>query len=1038
MKPLSAAFKKLFVTASILTLSVSFGLQKSSGYDSRFNLAGNPVEQPQQWHDSNSTNQASTSNGESLEIVGKDVRTNWLSSPLEFQANRLYSLEFDACLKESNAGQTFCCGTNFFNFDLIDLAQSPKPDQHRTVIFYTPAGKDNLVNAPVRFAQWETQRVYEVNRPDVRPVQPIFREIKDKSSNRVLRLGDGESLDKNGIYRFSSFKSKQYTNFDRPLLSYTSNFNTDRWMLGVNTSIDYCFCLQPEQLTDQKDGAVSITPCVPIPFQDGSIQIHVGYWLSGQVRVLASLDAQTWQELGTINSVAAPTFSLNSLFDGNKADKVYLRLLGEPQPDQTDCIMQIYGVRAELVTQQDRPDAFFGVGETFFAKVMPQGDDNKLDALPIMSNELEIVSATDNDKSLIVNSWNDVLIEGAGWDEPSARIQQYRLPFANSYELVRRVFRFYIQDFTRQIANVSNENNDVTLSWCEGDYHVPQNPVQVQIQAPEPIRIYAAQNDFETFQIVLNPVEGHAPLQKIKATVSSDLISKSGAKIPAENVELRRAYYHYVSEPTDETCAIGYYPDALVPLDDNFTIEPNNNGVLWVTVKTPSNATPGLYNGQIQISANNGGYNASVPFETYVWNFALPQKNTYDTAYGISPNSIWNYHQCKTEEEKRLVYEKYLQLMSDYRMSPYTPTPLDRIKVTWRPDANPPTCELDTANFEREIKRVFEKYNFTNFVLEFHGLGGGSFANRYEGTVAGYGASTPEYDAMMTSYGAQLQELIDKLGLLNAAYVYCFDEPEEKDYEFVAGEFAKLKKYAPKIERMLTEEPSQKFLDVLNNHNASITIWCPILNCFDNQLAQERIADGEKIWDYVCTGPKAPYCTEFIDHLAQELRIWHWQNFERNVTGSLIWETTYWNSPTAFVNDFQNPYEDPMSYQTGYGLPQGTRRNWGNGDGRFIYPPLTAATPQTTGGKCVTDAPNPSIRMAMIRAGVQDYEMLRLFQNKLEERKASLPKEKYEKYLSLLDFSVFTTSLTQFSHDPQDLLKRRQAIGSALEELMKE
>ena len=362
-----------------------------------------------------------------------------------------------------------------------------------------------------------------------------------------------------------------------------------------------------------------------------------------------------------------------------------------------------------------------------------------------------------------------------------------------------------------------------------------------------------------------------------------------------------------------------------------------------------------------------------------MWKFDLPVKNRHETAFGMSPINIWRYHNCQSEEDKRAALEMYLKAFGDYRISPYNPTPMDPIKVTWRPDMTPPSCDLDFSAFDKEIKRVFDKYHFTNFMLDIKGLGGGTFDARYDGEIEEYKANTPEYDAMMTDYGKKLQEHLREIGMLNAAYTYNFDEPEEKDYEFVAGEFAKLKN--------------------------------------------------------VCTAPKAPYCTEFTDHPAQELRIWHWQAFERNIVGSLVWESTYWTSNTAFGPGYQNPYDDPMCYMSGYGLPQGTKHPWGNGDGRFIYPPLSAAVPGMNDGRPIFDAPNVSIRWEMLRAGIQDCEALHILRNLLTENGIKLSAEKRAEFEKLFDFSEITKDLTHFSHDPQVLLERRLAIGAAIEEL---
>ena len=41
-------------------------------------------------------------------------------------------------------------------------------------------------------------------------------------------------------------------------------------------------------------------------------------------------------------------------------------------------------------------------------------------------------------------------------------------------------------------------------------------------------------------------------------------------------------------------------------------------------------------------------------------------------------------------------------------------------------------------------------------------------------------------------------------------------------------------------------------------------------------------------------------------------------------------------SPSDYL---QNPWEEAMSFVTGYGWPAGKQTGWGNGDGRLFYPP---------------------------------------------------------------------------------------------------
>ncbi|GIX06662.1 MAG: hypothetical protein KatS3mg115_1065 [Candidatus Poribacteria bacterium] len=257
--------------------------------------------------------------------------------------------------------------------------------------------------------------------------------------------------------------------------------------------------------------------------------------------------------------------------------------------------------------------------------------------------------------------------------------------------------------------------------------------------------------------------------------------------------------------------------------------------------------------------------------------------------------------------------------------------------------------------------------------MPLRGLGGGTFHSRYLGELAGFQQGTPEHEALFTRYVRAIQDHLEAKGWLEKAYIYWFDEPEPKDYPFVREGMALIGRAGPKLTRMLTEEPVEELYGYVD-------LWCPITNHYDHQRAEERRQHGERFWWYICTGPKAPYATLFIDHPAVELRTWLWQTWKYKLDGILIWQSNYWTSPTAFPDRLQNPYEDPMSYQTGYGRPPGYIGYWGNGDGRFLYPPEEVFT----GEGPVLEGPVSSIRWEMLREGIEDYEYLWLLRSAVE------------------------------------------------------
>jgi len=313
--------------------------------------------------------------------------------------------------------------------------------------------------------------------------------------------------------------------------------------------------------------------------------------------------------------------------------------------------------------------------------------------------------------------------------------------------------------------------------------------------------------------------------------------------------------------------------------------------------------------------------------------------------------------------------------------------------------------------------------------VPFPGLGGGTFHEIDPPSLLGFREDDPEYPLLMASYGSQLEAHLRERGWLDKAFVYWFDEPSPDQYPFVMNGFAKLKRYAPGLTRMLTEQVEPGLVGGPN-------LWCPISNEFQPDRAAERQALGEKFWWYVCTGPKAPYAGLFIDHPAPEMRIWVWQTWQRGINGLLVWQINYWTSSAAYPDRGrpQNPYEDPMSWTSGYSTPAGKRLPWGNGDGRFLYPPLAAASANPPAP--VLAGPVDSIRWEHLRDGIEDYEYLCLLRQRLEQHKRRLSAADLAAFAKLLEVpETITRTLTQFAPDGAPIEAHRRAVGRALEKL---
>jgi hypothetical protein len=951
--------------------------------------------------------------GAGLEITGDGNDSNyWRSQSYRPAPGGLY--HFQMLARRVSGEGSVMAGPACANRDYQGIAGEWDWHGH---VFRAP---DQLDEDYLRLGQWHSAGTLQFQAVRLLACLPVYRSV-----GKTV-LGDGESIAGNR-YAFDGTFSHEGSNFHRPLASATAGFNSDRW----------CFWGPEQQVTYR----FFVPGC---PIQSARVSFAVCWHERGTCVAEVSRDRKRWLPLASREKVgdAAADVPAGLL----PARGLFVRL----HPAGPGGSFQVNRLEFQAVVAGEPPQ---GRGQTWFADLdRPEAvrllERITLDEEPESGRAVLRVTVKNPGRSaasVALRAQVKPAESAAAPAEPqqaeiepgqSASIaavlpagkpgrQTVRLeldvPGAKPVRalLARVVPEYYRSDYGQRIAGTSD---DPAVWWCDATHKIPRGR-PVPTDAGDCARLSAAGNDWEAVQVV---VRAARPLAGLSAEATG-LAGPGGASIPAGRVKILRVYYHLVEHPTDATGVRDWWPDALPPLAGPIDVAPGTNQPLWVLVHVPAGAKPGDYAGSIRLRA--AGWSADVPLRLHVWGFSLPETNHLETALGYSPEEIFRYHNLRTEADRRRVLDLYLQSFAEHRISPYAPAPLDRIGVKFLPEANPPRAELDFSGFDRAMTRAIEKYNFTNFQIPLEAMGGGTFQDRYPPQIGKYGENTPQYQGAVASYLKQLEEHLRAKGWLRMAYTYWFDEPAAKDYAFVRAGMQRIHRFAPGIQRMLTVQP-------VDDLAGAVDIWSPVTPNYDHARAERRRAQGERLWWYVCCGPKAPYCTLFIDHPATELRVWLWQTWQRNVAGILVWSTNYWTSTAAYPEQPQNPYLDPMGYVSGYSTPAGTKQYWGNGDGRFLYPPEAAAVPGQAGSGPVREGPVSSIRWEMLREGIEDYEMLCLLRARLAGKRASLPAEEVRRLESLLEVpAAITKDMTTFTTDPAPIYARRAQIAEAVERL---
>lgn len=549
------------------------------------------------------------------------------------------------------------------------------------------------------------------------------------------------------------------------------------------------------------------------------------------------------------------------------------------------------------------------------------------------------------------------------------------------------------------------------------EYGVSHGIVRFQPADPLPaekhVELFAACNEYESFQIVLRSSEKH--LNNLTAQ-ASDLKDGSGNSIAADNLTLLREQNIYLRSPSLKSSALpGLYPDALVPLVDPYTgkdipplhyvkkrigvgqyerslegarfdgapfeLWPDQNQVLWADIFVPKKTPAGAYHGRIDILLD-GRRHLTIPVSLTVWDFQLPDGPSAGTHFGDF-HAAMKYHGLEEADPAyEEVYLRYCRELANHRLDPPVPEFL-LPKV-------PEDGSLDFAEKEQTLRQYVAETHLRHFQIPEWPFSDPLAMDR-ERTLR---------------YLRSFYNFLQRNNWEEGAYVYVFDEPDSReDYNRIIQLAQLVHEAEPKLKFLLTEQPWPQERDwpILNGH---VNIWCPLFGLFDEESAQGAIGRGEEVWAYtaLCQGP-FPNHPQAKLYVGKEPLFWQmdfpllnyrlplWIGYPFGVTGLLYWSTVHWGSP-----DGRDPWTDAAF------------RNQFNGEGSLFYPGLAAGF----------DGPVTSMRLKNLRDGMEDYEYFVLLQSLGDEAFARASAKQ------------IGPSWYEWAQDPQKLLQARKNLAERI------
>ena len=179
-----------------------------------------------------------------------------------------------------------------------------------------------------------------------------------------------------------------------------------------------------------------------------------------------------------------------------------------------------------------------------------------------------------------------------------------------------------------------------------------------------------------------------------------------------------------------------------------------------------------------------------------------------------------------------------------------------------------------------------------------------------------------------------------------------------------------------------------------------IDIVCLRNVTFDPVRAEAIRKAGKELWIY-CSGPSFPYPTLVIDYPTMAYRILPWMCWRYRATGLLYWCVNFWT---------KNPYLEAMNTPW---------RQYGNGS--LFYPG--------------PEGPVGSIRLELLRDGIEDYDMLAILSDRIANAKqeGSIPAEVMQRAEKVLnDAEAFVPSMRDYPREPARLYELRNRIAEAI------
>jgi glycosyl hydrolase family 123 len=490
-------------------------------------------------------------------------------------------------------------------------------------------------------------------------------------------------------------------------------------------------------------------------------------------------------------------------------------------------------------------------------------------------------------------------------------------------------------------------------------------------------RVALARHEYESIQLVL--AAGDTDLRDVEVTLEPLVQGESGQVIEAENLVIARLDHVRVNGEL--------WPDPILPLD-SLTVPAGSQQALRIQIYAPLDTPAGLYRSVAHIRPS-GLHAIALPLEVRVYDFDLP--TNAHTMHIIS---------CGGGGVDRVLFPNRTTTGGGPCAGSIAVP-----KCILRKDGS---VAMDFTEYDVVMTQAFEA-GLAGFGLPLSaGDGGGYKPNRMSALFYNEATGAEETVSMdpleseaakerLTQWLRIFTGHLREKGWFDRCFFYLWDEPNAEYTKTLLAVGRAVKEAVPDLKNLIVESPHKQWHEVAD-------IYCPQVKWFGRDSAKvdaEALrAMGIELWWYNCGDP-SPYPTYAISHPAACARMSFLLMWKYELTGNLYWAT---GCNSVLGDDvLENPGAD------------------GRGDGQLVY---------NAGPKGIV----PSMRLEMVRDGVEDYEYLWLLRDRIRAaKKRGVDTASFEGLLELPP--EVAVDATHYTHDPDVLEGWRTCVAEAIEAL---